>query len=67
MRIIDFHAHLDDWWLDKRLPTAADMVAALDRFGVEAACVYTIMGFYGDCPRHNDALLARCRAHTRTA
>jgi uncharacterized protein len=63
MRIIDFHAHLDDWWLDKRLPSAADMIAALDRFGVEAAGVYTVMGFYGDCPRHNDALLARCEAY----
>ncbi|MCA1685170.1 MAG: amidohydrolase family protein [Planctomycetia bacterium] len=63
MRIIDFHAHLDDRWLDKRLPTATDMVEALDRFGVEAAGVYTIMGFYGDCPQHNDALLARCEAY----
>ncbi len=59
MRIIDFHAHLDDRWLDKPLPNAADMVATLDRYGVEAACVYTVMGFYGDCPRHNDALAAR--------
>lgn len=63
MRIIDFHTHLDDWWLDKRLPTAAEMVAALDRFGVQAAGVYTVMGFYGDCPRHNDALLGRCEAY----
>ena len=39
------------------------MIAAMDRFGVDAACVYTIMGFYGDCPRHNDALLARCREY----
>lgn len=59
MRIIDFHAHLDDWWLDKRLPKAEDMIAALDRFGVEAACVFTVMGFYGDCVGHNDALAAR--------
>src|SRR5947207_1097718 len=59
MRIIDFHAHLDDYWLDKRLPTAANFVAALDRCGVESACVFTVMGFYGDCPRHNDALAAR--------
>jgi uncharacterized protein len=62
MRIIDFHAHLDDRWLHKPLPTAADMVAALDRFGVETACVYTVMGFYGDCRRHNDALEARTSA-----
>lgn len=59
MRIIDFHAHLDDCWLDKPLPTAGDFVAALDHCGVEAACVFTVMGFYGDCPRHNEALAAR--------
>src|SRR5438046_2824272 len=63
MRIIDFHAHLDDWWLDKRLPSAEEMVDALDRFGVECAGVYTVMGFYGDCVRHNDALLARCERY----
>jgi predicted TIM-barrel fold metal-dependent hydrolase len=63
MRIIDFHAHLDDRWLHKAIPPAAEMIAALDRFGVEAACVYTIMGFYGDCPRHNDALLERTEAY----
>lgn len=60
MRIIDFHAHLDGFWLDKPLPTAADLVATLDRCDVETACVYTVMGFYGDCPRHNDALAERC-------
>ncbi|MBX6315895.1 MAG: hypothetical protein IRY99_23730 [Isosphaeraceae bacterium] len=32
---------------------------ALDRFGVAAACVFTFMGFYGDYPRHNDALAER--------
>lgn len=62
MRIIDFHTHLDDFWLDKQLPSAADFVAALDRCGVEAACIFTIMGFYGACPRHNDALAARAAA-----
>ena len=59
MRIIDFHTHLDDRWLDKPIPPATEMIAALDRFGVESACVYTVMGFYGDCPQHNDALLER--------
>lgn len=63
MRIIDFHTHLDDRWLDKGLPTAEQMIDALDRFGVECAGVYTVMGFYGDCVRHNDALLARCERH----
>jgi predicted TIM-barrel fold metal-dependent hydrolase len=58
-RIIDFHTHLDERWLHVKTPSAADMVRALDRFHVEAACVFTIMGFYGDCPLHNDALLER--------
>ncbi len=58
-RIIDFHSHLDERWLDIKCDTAADMVRTLDRFAVEAACVFTIMGFYEECPAHNDALLRR--------
>jgi predicted TIM-barrel fold metal-dependent hydrolase len=59
MRILDFHAHLDDHWFGTKLPSAEAMIAALDRFGIEAACVFTIMGLYGDCRQHNDALAAR--------
>lgn len=59
MRIIDFHAHLDERWLHVKCDTAADVVRTLDRFQVEAACVFTIMGFYELCGPHNDALLAR--------
>jgi uncharacterized protein len=58
-RIIDFHAHLDARWLHVKCDSAADMVHTLDRFEVEAACVFTIMGFYGECAAHNDALLHR--------
>jgi uncharacterized protein len=58
-RIIDFHTHLDDRWLHVRAASAADMVTALDRYGVDIACVFTIMGFYEDCRAHNDALLER--------
>jgi predicted TIM-barrel fold metal-dependent hydrolase len=58
-RIIDFHAHLDERWLHVPCDTPAQMVATLDRFEVEAACVFTIMGFYEDCRAHNDALLRR--------
>ena len=58
-RIIDFHAHLDERWLHVPCDTAATMVRTLDRFEVEAACVFTIMGFYEECPPHNDALLRR--------
>jgi predicted TIM-barrel fold metal-dependent hydrolase len=58
-RIIDFHTHLDERWLHVNTASADAMVRALDRFQVEVACVFTIMGFYGDCERHNDALLER--------
>jgi uncharacterized protein len=58
-RIIDFHTHLDERWLHARAASAADMIAALDRHGVDIACVFTIMGFYEDCRAHNDALLER--------
>jgi predicted TIM-barrel fold metal-dependent hydrolase len=58
-RIIDFHTHLDERWFHVKTPTAGEMIQAFDRFHVEAACVFTIMGFYEDCARHNDALLAR--------
>ncbi|RIK87899.1 MAG: amidohydrolase [Planctomycetota bacterium] len=58
-RILDFHAHLDERWLHVRCDTPAHAVDALDRFEVEAACVFTIMGFYEDCRPHNDALLRR--------
>src|SRR4051812_40501612 len=58
-RIIDFHTHLDERWFNATTPGAVEMVAALDRFHVEIACVFTIMGFYEDCVPHNDALLRR--------
>jgi predicted TIM-barrel fold metal-dependent hydrolase len=58
-RIIDFHAHLDERWLHMPCDTASDLVATLDRFDVNIACVFTIMGFYEDCVCHNDALLRR--------
>lgn len=58
-RIIDFHTHLDERWFSSPTPGVTEMVAALDRFNVEIACVFTIMGFYEDCAAHNDALLRR--------
>ena len=57
--IIDFHTHLDDRWFDQPLMSQDDFLAALDRCGVEIACVFTLMGFYGDCPRANDLLAER--------
>ena len=50
-RIIDFHAHLDERWFHVPCDSPSSMVATLDRFEVEAACVFTIMGFYEDCVR----------------
>ena len=60
-RIIDFHTHLDDRWFQSPLLTQAEFVAGLDRCGVESACVFTLMGFYEDCRRHNDLLIERTR------
>lgn len=62
-RIIDFHAHLDERWLHVLCDSATDMVRTLDRCEVEAACVFTIMGFYEDCVAHNDALLRRANEY----
>jgi len=63
MRIIDFHTHLDADWLGRPTPSETEFFRGLDRFGVEAACVFTLNGLYGDCPRHNDALAALARRH----
>lgn len=57
MRIIDFHTHLDERWLDNPLPSREDLLAGMDRVGVTISCIFTIQGLYGDCARHNDALL----------
>ena len=59
MRIIDFHTHLDDRWFSTPLLSEDEFVAGLDRCGIEAACVFTLRGFYEDCPTHNDKLLDR--------
>jgi predicted TIM-barrel fold metal-dependent hydrolase len=60
--IIDFHTHLDDRWFDRPLMDTRAFLAGLDRCGVRAACVFTLMGFYKDCRRHNDLLRERCAA-----
>jgi uncharacterized protein len=59
MRIIDFHTHLDDRWFDMPLLDPPTFIAGLERCGVERACVFTLMGFYENCIRHNDLLLQR--------
>src|SRR2546423_13522179 len=62
-RIIDFHTHLDDRWFDQPLLSEQDFMAGLDRCGIAAACVFTLMGFYEDAPGHNDKLLRRASKH----
>ncbi len=63
MPIIDFHTHLDNRWLNQPLPSESEFLRDLDRFDIEAACIFTLQGFYGDCPRHNDALAERAERH----
>ena len=63
MRIIDFHTHLDTRWFNQPMPSEDDFLRDLDRFQIEAACIFTLQGFYGDCRKHNDALAARARRH----
>jgi len=63
MRIIDFHTHLDAEWIGRATPSEAEFLDGLDRFGVEAACVFTLSGLYEGHPRHNDALAALARRH----
>ncbi len=59
MKIIDFHTHLDERWFHNRLMTHEDFLAGMDRTGIEIACVFTMMGFYEDCTKHNDLLAER--------
>ena len=59
MSIIDFHTHLDEAWLGNSLMNSEDFIAGLDKTGVDIACIFTMQGFYEDCPRHNDLLLKR--------
>jgi len=63
MRIIDFHTHLDEQWLGVPLPSREELLAGMDRLGVAISCIFTIQGFYGDCRRHNDALLEHAEQH----
>ena len=48
LEIIDFHTHLDDRWFDQPLLSEPDFIAGLDRCGIDIACVFTLMGFWGD-------------------
>jgi predicted TIM-barrel fold metal-dependent hydrolase len=57
MKIIDFHTHLQEEWLGKKLLNAGQFVAGMDRCGIEKACIFTLAGFYGNAPAENDRLV----------
>ena len=63
MKILDFHTHLADRWFDTPLITEDEFLFGLDKVNVEAACIFTLMGFYQPCGPHNDFLARRARAH----
>lgn len=63
MKIIDFHTHLQEYWLGRQIVDENEFLAGLDRCGVETACIFTLMGFYGDCISENNRLAARAKAH----
>ncbi|MBI4024366.1 MAG: amidohydrolase [Verrucomicrobia bacterium] len=65
MRIIDFHTHLQDRWFLRPLPSETQFLDGMDRCGVEVSCIYTIMGFYGNCERENNQLANYARAHPK--
>jgi len=64
MQVIDFHTHLDTHWFSQPMPSEDNFLLGLDRFEIEAACIFTLQGFYGDCRKHNDALAERARRHS---
>ncbi len=62
MTVIDFHTHLDSNWFERPLIDRDSFIASMDRCGVDIACIFTLMGFYTDCPGANDRLAAHARA-----
>jgi hypothetical protein len=65
MKIIDFHTHLQTHWFDQPLVTESDFLAGMDRFGIQTSCIFTLMGFYGNCPAENDKLAAYAIKHPK--
>lgn len=63
MSIIDFHTHLDEHWLGNPLMNSGEFIAGMDKTNVDIACIFTMQGFYNDCPTHNDLLLQRALQH----
>ena len=65
MSIIDFHTHLDNTWLGHELTPEDKFLSYMDQCNVEIACIFTMEGFYGDCPRNNDMLVERAHRHSK--
>ncbi len=65
MRIIDFHSHLQTHWFRQPLLDEKAFLAGMDKCGVEVSCIFTMMGFYGDCPKENDLLAGYARRHPK--
>jgi predicted TIM-barrel fold metal-dependent hydrolase len=63
--VIDFHTHLATHWFNTPLLGEREFLAGLDRCSVEVACIFTMMGFYGDCPTENDKLAGYARRHPK--
>ena len=65
MKSIDFHTHMASHWFDQPLPTPEQFLDGMDRCDVDLSCIFTLMGFYRDCPGENDQLVAYAREHPR--
>jgi uncharacterized protein len=63
VRILDFHTHLTDKWFDLPMITEAEYLEGMDRVGIEAACIFTLMGFYHSTREENDRLASRASVH----
>lgn len=54
--VIDAHTHLFGKWLDVQGTSPRQLADSLKSVGVDKAFVFTLDGFFGNCPRHNDEL-----------
>ncbi|MHC4795402.1 MAG: amidohydrolase family protein [Planctomycetota bacterium] len=63
MKIIDFHTHLDDRWFDVPLIDPESFIEGLNRCKVAKACIFTMMGLYGNCAEANDRLARQADAY----
>ena len=63
MKIIDFHTHLQEEWLGRKLLNAKQFVEGMDRCGIDVACIFTLAGFYANQPEENDRLVRDSAAY----